>query len=90
MTMAENIDWADGSIREIPPELIAQLAEAVRRTARRYEMMGRPRDAVRVLQTALTSGRENLRPQDMARLTADLGGILWRQGYYQDAVCGLE
>jgi tetratricopeptide (TPR) repeat protein len=70
---------------DIPPDLIAQLAVTVSETARRYETMGRPRDAVRVLETALTFGAPDLQPRDRALLLADLGGMLWKQGRHQEA-----
>jgi hypothetical protein len=88
--MAQNGDWAGSGSTELPPELVTQLAEAVSKAAHRYEMMGRPRDAVRVLQTALSSGRQTLQPRDRERLVAALGAVEWRQGCCQAATCGPE
>lgn len=75
---------------EIPPELVTQLAETVGKTARRYEMLGRPEEAVRMLESALLSGEQQLGPEDKAVLLGHLARSRYRMVVRGAGPSGIE
>jgi hypothetical protein len=75
---------------EIPPELVTQLAETVIKTACRYEMLGRPEEAVRMLESALRSGEQQLGPEDRALLLGHLARSRYRMAVRGARRSGIE
>lgn len=73
-----------------PPQSMADvytgLASAVSSAARRYEMLGHTRKAVQLLRAILEFADQGGSPSGRALLMADLGGIVWKQGHYDEAL----
>jgi tetratricopeptide (TPR) repeat protein len=67
-------------------DIYTRLADAVSEAARRYEMLGHTRQAVGLLRWTLEFGEQDGSLQGKALLMADLGGIIWKQGHFDEAL----
>jgi tetratricopeptide (TPR) repeat protein len=83
-------DMSAGQTGHVPQGLCAKLSRAVSGVARHYEMVGRGKDAVGLIEATLEFAAPDLGPQDRALLMADLGGMIWKQGQYERALALLE
>jgi tetratricopeptide (TPR) repeat protein len=79
-----------GKSGNIPQDLCTELSRSVSAIARHYEMVGRGKDAVGLVESTLKFSAPDLDPRDRALLMADLGGMIWKQGHYVRALALLE